>query len=42
MKIEKLLELELDFKKDLPDNIFKTTNYCYWFFERPILDYRDM
>jgi hypothetical protein len=29
----------LDFEKDLPSNVFIKNNLCFWFFERPIIDY---
>ncbi len=39
--INKLSTL-VDFKKDLPLNLFKGETYKFWFFERPLLGYTDL
>lgn len=32
----------VDFKKDLPLNVFLQEEYVFWFFERPLLSYLDL
>lgn len=32
----------IDFNKDLPLNIFRSNDYVFWFFERPLLDYEEI
>jgi hypothetical protein len=39
--IEKLMK-SVNFTKDIPDYIFYSHDYYFWFFERPILDYMDL
>lgn len=39
--IEELSKI-IDFKKDLPSNIFYSKEFDFWFFERPIIHYIDL
>lgn len=41
-EVKKLFGNVIDLNKDLPSNVFINDDYEFWFFERPIVDYRDM
>ncbi|RPE31380.1 hypothetical protein EC846_0843 [Acinetobacter sp. BIGb0102] len=40
--IKSLISKNIRLDKDLPFYIFKENNYIFWFFERPLLDYKDI